>query len=172
MRGAKTGVDEHRVEEENGKSDTPAVDAQLEPETFVEEASSSSWSHGKTHLLKRKLDQYRQMAHDATEEAYPDRPVEKLQQKPVFLELFAGEGRLTKTVSERAAVHVPVDVFDAKGYYVGGKADLLLPENQKNIRTLVRQQKGQVAALRAAVQNLFAGKEIRQLGICKDPADH
>ena len=91
------------MEEENCKSDTPAVDAQLEPETSVDEASSSSWSRRETHLLKRKLDQYRQLAHHATEDAHPVRPAEQRQEKPVFLELFAGEGRLTKAVSERAA---------------------------------------------------------------------
>ena len=59
----------------------------------------------------------------------------------MFLELFAGSGRLTKAVRMHAAVYVPQDVFDEKGKFVGGVMDLLVPDNQKRLKTLVRQQR-------------------------------
>ena len=138
-RGAEDGVGRHRAKKEAIELDTPAADAQLEA-ALAEKQGGPSWTDGKTQLLKRKVDQYRRIARDATEKAYPDSEANKDQEPPVFLELFAGKGKLTKTVSQHAAAYVPQDVFDEKGKFVGGAMDLLIPDNQKRIRTMFRQQ--------------------------------
>ena len=121
---------------ENLELDVPVVDAQFEP-LQVEEHSKQA----KLYTLEKKLKQYRQIARTATKRAYPDDAKATEIMKPqVFLELFAGDGMLTKVVGQHAATYAPQDVFDSKGGYIGGKADLLLPANQKRLRTVVRKQ--------------------------------
>ena len=88
----------------------------------------------KVDMLKKRLMKYR------AKRAKHRKQATKTQKTPVFLKLFAGEGMLTKVVGQYAATYVPHDIYDAGDNYIGGKMDLLIPENQKRLRTMVRKQ--------------------------------
>ena len=150
--------------DENFGVDVPEEEVQIEGETDLmnwqsevsmemceDKATEENDKQAKLNLLEKKLKKYRRIAQVITKRAYPGnkndpekdkhrKKATELQKPPVFLELFAGEGMLTKVVGQCAATYVPQDVFDGKGNYVGGKMNLLIPENQKRLRTMVRKQ--------------------------------
>ena len=65
-----------------------------------------------------------------------------------FLELFAGEGRLTKTVAEHAPAMSPKDLFNEMGQSTGSTGDLLLRRNQ--VKVLKEIRLGRIRWLHAA----------------------
>ena len=106
----------------------------------------------KVEMLKARLDLYRRRKHQAThnegstsglaEHWRAERDSDcgqqkiqsrttKIQNPPVFLELFAGEGMLTRVVGRQAATFKQ---------HEQGEMDLLNPTNQRRLRAMVRRQ--------------------------------
>ena len=131
-----------------GSCPTPSCYEACE-EAEADEAELTDWQNemimAKVDMLKKRLMKYRAKHAHPVNKNDPQRvkhrkQATKTQKTPVFLELFAGEGMLTKVVGQYAATCVPQDIYDGGDNYVGGKMDLLIPENQKRLRTMVRKQ--------------------------------
>ena len=110
----------------------------------------------KRRLLDDKLKEYRVLAKkyrpneddDWAEENAEGETGQVPEPVPCFLGLFAGSGNFTRAVSRRAAAHQAEELYNEKDEIANESMDLLRPECQKRLCTLIRQ--GRVRRLHAA----------------------